>query len=74
MGSFSNHFRSKELFALIVIDRNFGRLREAFDVTLLDSTKPAIECLDAYFDIAVARLRQEDFRSVLARQARSGNG
>jgi TetR/AcrR family transcriptional regulator, transcriptional repressor for nem operon len=62
MGSFSNHFRSKELFALIVIDRNFGRVREAFDITLLDSTKPAIERLDAYFDIAVAKLRQEDFR------------
>jgi TetR/AcrR family transcriptional repressor of nem operon len=63
MGSFTNHFRSKQLFALLVIDRNFGRLREAFDITLLDSTKPAIERLDAYFDIAVARLRQEDFRS-----------
>jgi len=63
MGSFSNHFRSKELFALIVIDRNFGRVREAFDITSLDSTKPAIERLDAYFDIAVAKLRQEDFRS-----------
>jgi hypothetical protein len=60
MGSFRSHFRSKELFALIVIDRNFGRLREAFDITLLDSTKPAMPISDAHLDRprSVRRLRR----------------
>lgn len=49
LGSFSNHFRSKEEFAALVLDRYFARLTEMVDVTLRDERLQPLQRIDAYF-------------------------
>ena len=49
-GCFTNHFRSKEAFAVTVLDRYQERTRAIMDATLRDESRPAVERLRAYFD------------------------
>ncbi len=56
LGSFSNHFASKEAFGLAVIDRYFADLRVVISSTLDDSARPPLARLRAYFDAITERL------------------
>ena len=49
-GSFTNHFRSKEAFGLLVLDRYFVRLEAVMAATLRDETRPPLDRLRGYFD------------------------
>lgn len=49
-GSFTNHFASKEAFALEVIELYLASSREAMQATLLDDTLPPLQRLGAYID------------------------
>jgi TetR/AcrR family transcriptional repressor of nem operon len=49
LGSFTNHFPSKEGFALAVLDRYFERLSALMNETLRDESLPPLYRLDAYF-------------------------
>ena len=49
-GSFTNHFRSKEAFGVVVLDRYFEAIRGIIEATLRDDARPPIERLRAYFD------------------------
>ena len=49
LGSFTNHFPSKEGFALAVLDRYFERLSALMNETLRDESLPPLDRLDAYF-------------------------
>lgn len=49
-GSFTNHFRSKERFGKLVLDRYFERLKTVMASTLQRGDLPPRERLDAYFD------------------------
>ena len=56
LGSFSNHFASKEAFAIAVIDRYFADVRDVIARTLDDATRPPLVRLRAYFDAITDRL------------------
>jgi TetR/AcrR family transcriptional regulator, transcriptional repressor for nem operon len=56
LGSFSNHFVSKEAFGVAVIDRYFADLRVVISDTLDDATRPPLVRLRAYFDAISERL------------------
>lgn len=49
-GCFTNHFRSKEAFAVTVLDRYHERTQTIMERTLRDVSKPAVERLRSYFD------------------------
>jgi TetR/AcrR family transcriptional repressor of nem operon len=62
-GSFTNHFRSKEAFGRLVLDRYAERIDALMRATLGDETRAPAERLMAYFDriaesAAKARWRQ----------------
>jgi len=59
-GSFTNHFRSKEAFGLLVLDRYAARLDAIMRETLDNEQLPAAERLRSYFDrVAVAAAEAE---------------
>jgi TetR/AcrR family transcriptional repressor of nem operon len=49
-GSFTNHFRSKEAFGILVLDRYAERIDAIMRETLGDDTRAPAERLMAYFD------------------------
>ena len=49
-GSFTNHFRSKEAFGLLVLERYEAKLDAIMRETLDDESRPPAERLDRYFD------------------------
>lgn len=49
-GSFTNHFRSKEAFGILVLDRYAERLDDVMRDTLGDDTRAPADRLRAYFD------------------------
>lgn len=57
-GSFTNHFRSKEMFGLAALDRYYEGIEARAAATLGDETKDPADRLGAYFD-AIAVLLQE---------------
>ncbi|MGV9307884.1 TetR family transcriptional regulator C-terminal domain-containing protein [Nonomuraea sp. NPDC003727] len=61
LGSFSNHFASKEDFGLAVIDRYFTDVRAIVAATLDDTGRPPLERLRAYFDAITERLRAREW-------------
>ncbi len=61
LGSFTNHFRSKERFALVVLEHYVGQLDLIMRATLLDSSHPPAERIEAYFDTIEHRLDQHDW-------------
>ena len=56
LGSFSNHFPSKEAFGVAVIDRYFADVRAVIAETLDDTSRPPLVRLRAYFDAITERL------------------
>lgn len=49
-GSFTNHFRSKQAFEVLVLDRYADRIDALMINSLSDKSRPASERLTAYFD------------------------
>ncbi|MFF0576401.1 TetR family transcriptional regulator C-terminal domain-containing protein [Streptosporangium saharense] len=58
LGSFGNHFASKEAFGLAVIDHYFAGVREIVAATLDDTSRPPLARLRAYFDEITDRLER----------------
>jgi TetR/AcrR family transcriptional repressor of nem operon len=50
VGSFTNHFRSKEQFALGALEHYLGRLDGIMDATLNDRSRPPARRIHAYFE------------------------
>ena len=61
-GCFTNHFRSKEAFAAVVLDRYHERTQAIMDRTLRDEARPAVERLRAYFDAITEWLEAAGWR------------
>ena len=61
-GCFTNHFRSKEAFAAVVLDRYHERTQAIMDRTLRDEALPAVERLRAYFDAITEWLEAAGWR------------
>jgi TetR/AcrR family transcriptional repressor of nem operon len=62
-GSFTNHFVSKEAFALEVIDLYFTRSRENIARTLRNDALPPLQRLRAYIDSSKDRLAASQMRN-----------
>jgi TetR/AcrR family transcriptional repressor of nem operon len=60
-GSFTNHFRSKEAFALEVLDDYFAHTRRLVDEALGDATRTPRERLRRYLEIVTDRLAADGF-------------
>jgi TetR/AcrR family transcriptional repressor of nem operon len=58
-GSFTNHFRSKELFAKEVLDRYFAQLQEAVRKALDDKSITPRQRLERYLEIISGRLKAD---------------
>ncbi len=61
-GSFTNHFRSKEVFAKEVLDRYFASLKEAVDQSLGDKLISPRQRINRYLDIIIGRLAEDGFQ------------
>jgi TetR/AcrR family transcriptional regulator, transcriptional repressor for nem operon len=61
-GCFTNHFRSKEAFAVTILDRYHERTQAIMDRTLRDEARPATERLRAYFDAIAEWLEAAGWR------------
>jgi len=61
-GCFTNHFRSKEAFAVTILDRYHERTQAIMDETLRDESRPAAERLHAYFDAITEWLETAGWR------------
>ena len=62
LGSFTNHFPSKEAFGLEILERYFEQVREINARILQDPAKPVRERFEAYFDRAIAGLSCNEMR------------
>jgi TetR/AcrR family transcriptional repressor of nem operon len=62
-GSFTNHFASKEMFGLEVIDLYLARSRQTMRETLLNETLAPLARLDAYIDANKARMNHDGMRN-----------
>jgi TetR/AcrR family transcriptional regulator, transcriptional repressor for nem operon len=60
-GSFTNHFRSKEVFAREVLDRYFEHITRLVSQALEDNSLPARARLRRYLDMITARLADDGF-------------
>jgi TetR/AcrR family transcriptional regulator, transcriptional repressor for nem operon len=61
-GCFTNHFRSKEVFAATILDRYHERTQAIMEETLRDESRPAAERLHAYFDAITEWLETSGWR------------
>jgi TetR/AcrR family transcriptional repressor of nem operon len=61
LGSFTNHFRSKERFALAVLDFYVGRLEQIMQATLNDSSQSPAGRIEAYFEAIERALEDHDW-------------
>src|SRR4051794_1222487 len=61
-GCFTNHFRSKEAFAVTILERYHRRTQATMDRTLRDESRPAAERLRAYFNAVAERLGDAGWR------------
>ncbi|MER5995776.1 MULTISPECIES: TetR/AcrR family transcriptional regulator [Streptomyces] len=61
-GSFTNHFASKEAFALEILDRYFTEVGAILDATLHNSELPPLQRLSAYFDAVTDSLEARGWR------------
>lgn len=60
-GSFTNHFRSKEAFAVEVLDHYFAHTRKLVGEALNDRSLPPRDRLLRYLDIITERLAADDY-------------
>ena len=58
-GSFTNHFRSKEAFAVEVLDQYFDYLKELVNETLNDETLTPRQRLKRYLDVITDKLERD---------------
>jgi TetR/AcrR family transcriptional repressor of nem operon len=61
-GCFTNHFRSKEAFGIIVLDRYHDRTQTIMDATLRDAQRTPVARLRAYFDAVTEKLAEAGWR------------
>src|SRR5262245_35605698 len=61
-GSFTNHFRSKEAFAVEVLDRYFDYLKGLVREALNDETLTPRQRLKRYLDVITAKLERDRWR------------
>ncbi|WP_413992602.1 TetR family transcriptional regulator C-terminal domain-containing protein [Labrys okinawensis] len=61
LGSYTNHFRSKEGFASLVLARYFENLKSVVSEALDDTSLTPRQRLRRYLDIITARLAQDHF-------------
>lgn len=62
-GSFSNHFTSKEAFALEVLERYFADVRVVMDETLRNDALSPLKRLRTYVDATIATIRNNEPRN-----------
>jgi TetR/AcrR family transcriptional repressor of nem operon len=62
-GSFTNHFASKEAFALEIIDRYFENSSRVIAETLRNDARPPLERLGAYIDVQIERMGRFGMRN-----------
>src|SRR2546430_17102673 len=55
-GSFTNHFRSKEAFAVEVLNRYFDYLKELVATGLTDETRTPLQGLKRYLNVITDKL------------------
>jgi TetR/AcrR family transcriptional repressor of nem operon len=63
LGSFTNHFVSKEAFCLDVLDLYFKMVRENIDKTLRNDSTPPLKRLRAWVDLQIRYLEQAGMRN-----------
>jgi TetR/AcrR family transcriptional repressor of nem operon len=63
LGSFSNHFASKEAFGLEIIDAYYAGAKSLTDETLRDDARSPLERLEAYIDAGKDKLNTESMRN-----------
>ncbi|KAA0996151.1 TetR family transcriptional regulator [Paraburkholderia panacisoli] len=61
-GSFTNHFESKEAFALEIIDLYFAGTRIMIENTLRNDSLPPLQRLQVYIDAAMSKLNKNSMR------------
>jgi TetR/AcrR family transcriptional repressor of nem operon len=62
-GSFSNHFTSKEAFALEVLERYFANVRVMMDETLRNDALSPLKRMRAYIDTTIATIRDHETKN-----------
>jgi TetR/AcrR family transcriptional repressor of nem operon len=62
-GSFTNHFDSKEAFALEILERYFADSRTVIRETLRNDALPPLKRLRAYFDATIAAVKGHDIKN-----------
>ena len=62
-GSFTNHFESKEVFGLEVIELYRSRNAETIQQTLRNDALPPLQRLRAYIDASKERLHRHEMRN-----------
>jgi len=60
-GTFYHYFKSKELFALEVVQQYAGYFNDKLDTYLLNETDPPLERLAAYVHDSIKTLKRHDF-------------
>jgi TetR/AcrR family transcriptional regulator, transcriptional repressor for nem operon len=63
LGSFTNHFASKEAFGLEILDLYFEQSHAALEATLLNEALPPLERIELYVDRTIEKLHGNDMRS-----------
>ncbi len=63
LGSFTNHFASKEAFGLEIIDAYYADAKSLTDETLRNDARPPLERLEAYIDAGKDRLNTDSMRN-----------
>jgi TetR/AcrR family transcriptional repressor of nem operon len=62
-GSFSNHFTSKEAFALELLERYFANVRVVIDETLRNDALSPLKRLRGYIDATIATIRNNETKN-----------
>jgi TetR/AcrR family transcriptional regulator, transcriptional repressor for nem operon len=62
LGSFTNHFASKEAFGLEILDLYYDQSHAALAATLLNDALPPLERIELYLDRTIAKLHDNDMR------------
>jgi TetR/AcrR family transcriptional regulator, transcriptional repressor for nem operon len=63
LGSFTNHFASKEAFGLEILDLYYEQSHAALAATLLNEALPPLERIELYVDRTIEKLHNRDMRS-----------
>ncbi|WBO58790.1 MULTISPECIES: TetR/AcrR family transcriptional regulator [Acidocella] len=62
LGSFTNHFPSKEMFGLEILERYHERVQEVIGKTFHDRSRPVRERVASYFDHVIENLTASNMR------------